>query len=72
MLVKSVSLIFNVRSPVKKHSIPKPKQVTAIVWAMSGAFIKSKDKRLKSKVFVFFNSIEFINLLNEIYKISYN
>jgi hypothetical protein len=33
---RSVSFIFSVCKPYKSQPIPKPKQVTAIVWAMSG------------------------------------
>jgi hypothetical protein len=36
----SVSLIFSVCKPVKWQPIPNPKQVTAIVCAMSGELFK--------------------------------
>ena len=43
----SVSLILSVCKPVKSHGIPKAKQVTAMVCAMSGAFFKSRFRGSK-------------------------
>ena len=53
----SVSLILSVCRPVKSQDIPKAKQVTAMVWAISGAFFKSRVRDSKLDFSFFFTGL---------------